>query len=137
MCSVACGTRGVVTLAASRAVALFAGGLQGGMMVLVNAFMVYTLKNRRHIRPWYKKYGPLMLTLIAAPLILADVLRHLLNDYDIWDVRRRVVRCGFQSSSPEPVAFGTAGSNVVTTCLVDGSQAVFVVWDVFLSALAS
>jgi len=56
------------------------------MMILVNAFMVYTLKNRRHITPWHKKYGPLMLTIAAAPLILADIFRHLLNDYDVWDL---------------------------------------------------
>jgi hypothetical protein len=64
-------------------------GVTSAMMILVNAFMVYTLKNRRHITPWHKKYGPLMLTIAAAPLILADIFRHLLNDYDVWDVRAR------------------------------------------------
>jgi len=53
------------------------------MMVLLNAFMIYTLKNRRHHKKWIQRFGPLMLTLLAAPLILADPLRHVLNDENL------------------------------------------------------
>jgi len=54
------------------------------MMILVNAFMVWSLKKRRHIKSCGKKYGPLMFTLFATPLVMADLVRHLLCDNQLW-----------------------------------------------------
>lgn len=52
-------------------------------MCVVNGFMIYTLKNR-----WYlsgcRKYGPLILTMVAVPFIMADLSRHVLNDLNVW-----------------------------------------------------
>lgn len=52
-------------------------------MLFVNGFMIYTLKNR-YGTTFCSKYGPLCMTLIAAPLILADLVRHLLQDHGVW-----------------------------------------------------
>jgi len=54
------------------------------MMAVVNGFMVYTLKNRDPSRGKCFYYGPLALTLTATPLILADIIRHVLQDNGIW-----------------------------------------------------
>lgn len=60
------------------------------LMMFVNGFMIYTLKNR--YGSCCQKFGPLMCTLTAAPLILADLVRHLLQDHDVWKecVRNKV-----------------------------------------------
>jgi hypothetical protein len=52
-------------------------------MVVVNVVMAYTLDRRRHM-PSCQRYGPLCLTLFASPLIMADLIRHVLQDADIW-----------------------------------------------------
>jgi hypothetical protein len=48
---------------------------QLAMMILVNAFMIWSLKNQRKMRPC-RKFGPLILTLLALPLVMADLSRH-------------------------------------------------------------
>jgi len=52
------------------------------MMICVNGFIYYTKKNRWGT--WWRINGPLCFTLLAVPLIMADLVRHLLQDYDIW-----------------------------------------------------
>jgi len=59
-------------------------GVTALMMVIVNGFMVYTLKNRDRSRGKWFFYGPLVLTLLATPLILADIVRHVLQDTGAW-----------------------------------------------------
>jgi len=77
---------GTVTTAARHTGHVVSFAITGAMMILVNAFMVYTLKKRRKERPRWRKYGPLACTLLAAPLVMADLLRHLLNDYNLADL---------------------------------------------------
>jgi len=55
------------------------------MMILVNGFMIWSLKKRRHMKAWHCKYGPLLLTCLAGLLVIADPIRHLMCDYDLWD----------------------------------------------------
>jgi len=56
----------------------------GFMMIVVNGFMLYTIKKRDRSRGFLFYYGPLILTLIATPLILADIVRHVLQDNGVW-----------------------------------------------------
>jgi len=58
-------------------------GITLGMMLLVVAYMIYSLKKRRKLG-WFRRYGPLICTIIAVPLIMADIFRHLLQDNNIW-----------------------------------------------------
>mmetsp|Transcript_6234 Transcript_6234/g.22157 ORF Transcript_6234/g.22157 Transcript_6234/m.22157 type:complete len:195 (-) Transcript_6234:1053-1637(-) len=53
-------------------------------MIVVNGFMVHTLKHRIRRRGFFHYYGPLLCTLIAAPLIMADLTRHVLSDWNVW-----------------------------------------------------
>lgn len=59
-------------------------GVTALMMVVVNGFMVYTMKNRDRSRGLWFFYGPLALTMLATPLILADIVRHVLQDTGAW-----------------------------------------------------
>lgn len=36
------------------------------------------------LKPFFTVYGPLMLTVLAIPFILADIVRHILQDEGIW-----------------------------------------------------
>lgn len=52
--------------------------------------MLHTKKQRRRRPTFWQRNGPIILTLIAAPLILADLVRHVLYDVQvdgerIWD----------------------------------------------------
>lgn len=58
-------------------------GVTLAMMALVNAFMVWSLKKRRNMRCG-RRYGPLMFTLLATPLVMADLVRHMLCDNSLW-----------------------------------------------------
>jgi len=52
------------------------------MLILMIAYTAYSLRNR-----WggcWQKYGPLILVSIAFPLIIAEPLRHILQDNDVW-----------------------------------------------------
>lgn len=55
------------------------------MMLVVGGFMVYTLKKRDRERGFLFYYGPLILVMIATPLILADIIRHVLQDQGVWE----------------------------------------------------
>lgn len=59
-------------------------GVTALMMIIVNGFMVYTLKNRNRNRGKVFYYGPVFLTILATPLILADIIRHVLQDTGVW-----------------------------------------------------
>lgn len=76
---------GTVTQAARTLGHAISLGVTGLMMLVVNGFMVYTLKNRDRSQGFLFFYGPLMLTMIATPLILADVVRHVLQDAGVWE----------------------------------------------------
>jgi len=53
------------------------------MMILVNSFIIYTRKHR--YGSWFHVNGPLCFTLLAVPLIMADLMRHVLQDQGIWE----------------------------------------------------
>ena len=53
------------------------------MLTIVLVFMGWTTRKRK--RPNWKKYGPLMLCLMAFPLIMLEPIRHLLVDHKIWE----------------------------------------------------
>jgi len=54
------------------------------MMIIVDAFMIHTLKQRRREPTAWRKYGPMILCFIATPLILAEPMRHILGDTGLW-----------------------------------------------------
>lgn len=54
-------------------------------MVTVNGFMCYTIKHRIRRRGFWQYYGPLMLTMLATPLVMADLTRHVFNDWNVWN----------------------------------------------------
>jgi len=76
---------GTVTQAARELGHVISLAITAFMMVVVNCFMVWTMKNRDRSQGFMFYYGPVMLTLVATPLILADVTRHVLQDSGIWE----------------------------------------------------
>lgn len=62
-------------------------------MLLVVIFMVKTLGNRYYL-PCCSKYGPLILVCVAVPFIMADISRHMLFDYNVWNM------CGNNGNFP-------------------------------------
>jgi len=54
------------------------------MMILVNCFIFWSLKNRSRSRGFCHYWGPLILTLCCVPLIMADLVRHVLQDTNVW-----------------------------------------------------
>jgi len=54
------------------------------ILILLNAYMIWSARKYRRGLPHFKCYGPLYLTIIASFLIMADLLRHLLLDHNIW-----------------------------------------------------
>jgi len=52
-------------------------------MILVNIYIFYCARTKRRGR-FSHKYGPLMLTILAALFIMADLTRHVLQDLKIW-----------------------------------------------------
>jgi len=54
------------------------------MMLLVNCFIFWSLKNRSRKRGFCHYWGPLILTMCAAPLIMGDLTRHVLQDTGVW-----------------------------------------------------
>jgi len=55
-------------------------------------YVAYKSKERDPYPTWWNKYGPLILTCVGFPLIIADPLRHVLSDNNIWQSCQR--RCG-------------------------------------------
>ncbi len=46
--------------------------------------MIYTKKQRRKLSTFWKRNGPVILVSVAIPLIMADILRHVLQDEGVW-----------------------------------------------------
>jgi len=57
-------------------------GVTLAMLIMMSLYTLYTVKRRT--LPNWNKYGPLYLTLISVPLIMADLLRHVLQDVGSW-----------------------------------------------------
>jgi len=76
---------GTVTAAARQLGHWISLGTTGAMMVALIAYVAYHSKTR-----WgshWSKYGPTYITIASAILIMADLLRHILEDEDIWPAR--------------------------------------------------
>jgi len=54
------------------------------MMLLVNCFIFWSLKNRSKSKGFCHYWGPLILTVCCVPLIMADLVRHVLQDTGVW-----------------------------------------------------
>jgi len=54
------------------------------MMVLVNCFIFWSLKNRSRRKGCWHYWGPFVITCLAVPLIMADLTRHVLQDTGVW-----------------------------------------------------
>ena len=52
-------------------------------MIGVTAYVAWSAKRRKHLPTW-KKWGPTILTAVAGVLILADLVRHVLQDTNVW-----------------------------------------------------
>jgi len=55
------------------------------MMILVNCFIYWSLKNRNRRKGFCQYWGPFMLTLCCVPFIMADLTRHVLQDTGVWE----------------------------------------------------
>jgi len=72
---------GTVT-AAARALGHFISfGITGALMIAVNIYMYWSARKKRSGK---YKYAPLLLTILAALLIMADLTRHVLQDTNVW-----------------------------------------------------
>lgn len=82
-------------------------GITVAMMVLVNFFMFHTLPQRKddENRPLVGcvRYGPLICTMVAAPLILLDLCRHALQDTQVWKECDRSCYTALANNVPCPV----------------------------------
>jgi len=54
------------------------------MMLLVNSFIFWSLKNRDRGKGCWHYWGPLVFTICCVPLIMADLVRHVLQDTGVW-----------------------------------------------------
>jgi len=52
------------------------------MLVAMLIYTIYSLRNRWG--EFCQKYGPLVMVAVAFPLILAEPLRHILQDQEVW-----------------------------------------------------
>jgi len=75
---------GAVTSAARSMGHYISLSITGTMMIALNAYMMYCAITKRKKLPFTQKFGPFMLTVVAGLLILADLLRHVLQDTNIW-----------------------------------------------------
>jgi len=75
---------GTVTAAARALGHYISFGVTAAMMIGVNAYILYCCLTKRKKQAFCKKYGPLIFTIVAALLIMADLTRHLLQDLNIW-----------------------------------------------------
>ena len=71
--------------AASRSLGHYiALGLTSSMMALVLGFMLHSRRRRMRYKSFWARNGPVLLVALAIPLILADTLRHVLQDVGAW-----------------------------------------------------
>jgi len=59
-------------------------GITLAMMIAINAFMYHNMTKYRRGMDTRQRIGPFLCTLIAAPLIMADLTRHILSDTNVW-----------------------------------------------------
>lgn len=76
---------GTVSAAARKLGHVISLAVTGFMMLLVIGFIWYSLRHRSRRRGCCHYYGPLILIVSSVPLILAEPMRHLLQDEGLWD----------------------------------------------------
>jgi len=54
------------------------------MMIVVDIMAITSLKNRRKLKPCFRRFGPLILCLLATIFIMAEPTRHVLSDGGVW-----------------------------------------------------
>jgi len=75
---------GAVTAAARATGHYISFAITGFMMILVNIYMIYCLRTKRKKGTFFHRYGPLILTVLAALFVMADLTRHVLQDLKVW-----------------------------------------------------
>jgi len=75
---------GAVTSAARSMGHYISFAITGAMMIALNGYMLHCAIKKRSKLPFHKRYGPFFLTVAAALLIMADLLRHVLQDTKVW-----------------------------------------------------
>jgi len=75
---------GAVTTAARSMGHYISLSITGAMMIALNGYMLRCAIQRRKKMPFFQKFGPFLLCVVAALLILADLMRHVLQDVNIW-----------------------------------------------------
>lgn len=54
------------------------------MMIVVDFMTIKSLKQRRKLKPCFRRFGPLILCLLATVFIMAEPTRHVLSDNGVW-----------------------------------------------------
>jgi len=75
---------GTVSAAARSAGHLISFFITLTLMVVVGFYLYSATQGQRYYLPFRQKYGPFMVLCVAAPLIMADLVRHLLQDNNVW-----------------------------------------------------
>ena len=60
----------------------------GMTLIMMLGLSIYIYEHRRKMpasTPWWTKWGPFVVMVVAAILINADPFRHVLQDLDIWE----------------------------------------------------
>jgi len=57
-------------------------GITGSLMIGVNVYMFYKMRQRSG--SFVHKYGPITLTILAGLFVMADLTRHVLQDTKVW-----------------------------------------------------
>jgi hypothetical protein len=76
---------GTVTASARKFGHSLSLGITALMLVLLTAYIAWSSKKR--FGTTWQKYGPLILMPIASAMIIADPIRHVLQDADVWPAR--------------------------------------------------
>lgn len=75
---------GAVTASARALGHYISFGITLSLMIAVNSYILYCAIKKRSRLPHIKKFGPFYLTVAAGILIMADLVRHVLQDVNIW-----------------------------------------------------
>jgi len=75
---------GAVTAGARRLGHYISFGITGGLMLGLNIYILYCCIAKRRKLPPFSRFGPSILCFFAMLLILADLMRHVLQDTGLW-----------------------------------------------------
>jgi len=100
-------------------------GITGALMLALNIYMLHCAFKKRKKLPHFKKFGPFYFTVVAAFFILADIIRHVLQDTDVWPAP------GSNEYRPE-CAQTTSQENIKCLSLVGWIFTIFFTWSGFV-----